>query len=569
MNGRLNKFNNLMDLREMMELAGVIGDPYFEDRWLWANSPLNNGQTAARFQQQLYNALLPRVLAKQVCGSSAPTWPAVDPTCGLLLGTEFLRGLPVALCAETLNRHVLIIGATGTGKTTCIFRLIAQLLRNANIGVSFQDHKGEGRRLQNIFPDEVAVFRPDQEPCNRLEPVGHAESHAWGIMSEVGKARNLHVETWPELVEVLLRIQRGLKHDEPHPSLKDFECVLRHLAHAENRPKLETAAGALASLSSVLGQTARIRRPASLDPRFRIVVYEHQGLPPRIHGFLAAVRLQRAQMGAVADGRANQDLRHVYVSDEGTMEFGKELSQAAGSGYVSPHKRGITQLRSAGVGFLVGVQNVSEIDESLKSNVATIICLRCPNPKDAREAAQMLGLPTEIAPELQNLPVGVAYVRSEGFTAPVKVRIPNFDLGSYPSDDEVQRRMAPVMARLEAETVFSPVRTEQAPPLDYAEILGERAETPPATAPSSDAIRQRFFAEHRALLDEIVRHPEACITEHYSNLGWSAGRGTRVKTQLLEMGLIFSGRQRDRNGRPREILVVTETGKEFLNENDD
>lgn len=566
MSNHLNQFNSVMELREMMKLAGVVGDPYFEDRWQWANSPLNNGKVAERFQRQLRNSLLPRVLAKQVHAASAPAWPAVEPAQALLLGQEFHAGQPVMVNKSILNRHLLVVGATGSGKTTCICGLIDQMLRDNVVTAGFQDHKGEGRRLLNVFPDEVLVFRADQEPWNMLEPVGPAETYWWGLMSEFGKAFNLRTETWTELVEILVRLQRGLKPGEPYPSWRDFGDILKHLARVESRPKLETAANALESLCSVLGRTAQIRRAPVLDPFYRITVFEHEGLPPRVHGFLAAVRLLRTQMSAMAEGRGSQGLRHVCISDEGTMEFGKELSQGTGSGYVSPHKRGVTQLRSAGVGFLVGVQNISEIDESLKANVATIIVLRCPNPKDAREGAQMLGLPTEAAAELQNLPVGVGYVRSEGFNRPVQVRIPNYELGPYPSSEEVQRSLACVMANLSANTVFSPVRTAQTNPLDYAEILGERTAASPVTTPSSEAIRQQFFAEHRALLQEIVQHPEACVTEHYENLGWSAGRGTRVKTQLLEMGLIFTGRQRDRNGRPREILVVTETGKEFLDE---
>ncbi len=262
-------------------------------------------------------------------------------------------------------------------------------------------------------------------------------------------------------------------------------------------------------------------------------------------------------------------LNRIYLSDEATMEFGKELSQDAGSGYISAAKRAITQLRSTGTGILAGVQLVSEIDPSLKANARTLACFQSPNLRDAQEMQRMLGLPESEVATLQKLPTGTAYVLSEGFRRAVLVRVPAYELGPYPSDEAVASHMAAELAQLQAETIYSPL-PDKDPVIDCREWLGEpkppEPEAVPAEVPLDPALKQRFFAEHRLLLQDIQTAPQASVTDHYRTLGWSAGRGHRVKEQLLTMGLIVSHRQKTASGRPREVLALTPLGERFLHE---
>ncbi|MGZ5518831.1 MAG: hypothetical protein ACXWJX_14140, partial [Limisphaerales bacterium] len=143
---------------------------------------------------------------------------------------------------------------------------------------------------------------PDQEFWNMLEPIGPSEIYFSAWASEFARAFNLRPETWTELVEILKRIERGLKPGDPYPSLKDFERVLRRLAEQDNRAKLQTAAYSLASLNAILGRTAYIRKAPDVEARYPIVIYECQGLPPRIDGFLAAIRLLRLQLKSTLEG---------------------------------------------------------------------------------------------------------------------------------------------------------------------------------------------------------------------------------------------------------------------------
>jgi len=205
-------------------------------------------------------------------------------------------------------------------------------------------------------------------------------------------------------------------------SLIDLQCELERKADADGGEKCRTLGTALSMFNRVLGETAYIRKgPNDLRTRYQGTVYSCVGLPHRYDAAIGGLKFLKDQMEAESRGVESR-LKHVYVSDEGTMEASKELN--SGTGHISPFKRTITQQRYLGIGTLIGSQVLSELIPSVKNNSATFCGFRCPNPREAREAAQILGLGEEAIQELQNLPVGVAYVRSEGFSRPVKIRVP-------------------------------------------------------------------------------------------------------------------------------------------------
>lgn len=55
-----------------------------------------------------------------------PTSPKVERIDGFLIGTDMQSGKPVYALSTQLDRHTLIIGGTGCGKTTLIARLFTE-----------------------------------------------------------------------------------------------------------------------------------------------------------------------------------------------------------------------------------------------------------------------------------------------------------------------------------------------------------------------------------------------------------------------------------------------------------
>ena len=301
---RLNQFMWQWVNLERMKAMGILSSPRLLSDWMWGNSPLDDGKHAARFQDKLDNKLVLLELAQEICGGPPVHIPIVAPGRAVLLGYEVGSGRPIVIDADVFNVHGLVIGGTGMGKTTMLMRIVCELVRRFRIRVILLDHKGEGRRLLRILGDQVIVFRPDQEPWNMVEPVGHPDAYWWGFSSELGRAFNLRPETWTELPGVLKRIHANRQPSDAYRSLKDFERILKHLATVEQRQKFDTAASAIASLNHFLGKTAYIRKAPAIEDRYQVIVYEHLGLPPRIHSFLTGVRFLRLQMKSSSEGIA-------------------------------------------------------------------------------------------------------------------------------------------------------------------------------------------------------------------------------------------------------------------------
>jgi hypothetical protein len=431
--------------------------------------------------------------------------------------------------------------------------------------IEYEDSKGEGCRLLNHFPDDVAIFRPDQVPVNYIAPSGPIEPFFWTSMTALARAFMLHLATYPEAAEILIQISRGLKPGDPPPSLIDCRNIFHKLAQ-EGYPKFASVAGAFAELSSFLGRTAFIRRGPDFYRIARVIVYEQIGIPYKIRSFLTAIRFARLQAEAATEGRAGDQLRRVIIMDEGQDAFSKELSQLTGSGYIAPAKRLLTQGRSTGAGIVASVPSLRSTDEILLGAAATAVVFRCPEYAEALKAAELLG-DSRLAPSIQHSPDRVVHVRSAGFSGPVAIRLPEFDLGPYPSDAEVQRLMAPKLAALAAQTEYAPDSPEEQPTLDYLAILNQRPQPVTAvTTTVTQEIRRRFLADHKAFLRELRDNPAVSVTQHYRHLRWGVGRGHRIKNELLQMMLICVERQESTSGRPIELLLLTQTGEALLNE---
>jgi hypothetical protein len=293
------KYEESQELWRAMEVLGATNDPEMLDRWQRAQSPLRGGRHAAEARAQLEQMLTRRLIAKQIMDEAQPGFPDVNPKGAAIIGDQFGTRLPVAVDLED-GGHWLIFGRTGCGKTTLLAAQADQSIKRG-VFVTLEDFKCEGRRLTNRYAN-VAIFRPDQMPINMLEPVGRSETYWLSWSGEFSKAFNLRPETWTKLPEILSRMEKGMKAGDPYPSLKDFERILFILAEREGRQTLQTAAQALASLNAILGKTALIRKAPCIEGRYAAVVYEYQGLPPRIQGFLAGVNLLRLQLKSSVEG---------------------------------------------------------------------------------------------------------------------------------------------------------------------------------------------------------------------------------------------------------------------------
>src|SRR2546422_511805 len=83
------------------------------------------------------------------------------------VGTHIITNQPVSISASDRRRHLVIFGQTGTGKSTLIKNMIAQVLETEGLEF-FDPHGQEAEEIIDLIPerrirDVVYVDPSDQE----------------------------------------------------------------------------------------------------------------------------------------------------------------------------------------------------------------------------------------------------------------------------------------------------------------------------------------------------------------------------------------------------------------------
>src|SRR6478672_6282171 len=172
-----------------------------------------------------------------------------------MLGTELANDARVQVALSMLNRHGLIAGATGTGKTKTL-QLLAGQLSKAGVPVFVADIKGDLTGL--AAPGDAAnpkvqersaslgwTFEPSGHPVEFLSLSGRigaqvrATVHSFGPLL-LGKVLGLN-ETQTSILSLIFKYCDD--NDLPLLDLKDLEATLKFLASDEGKPILADYGG--------------------------------------------------------------------------------------------------------------------------------------------------------------------------------------------------------------------------------------------------------------------------------------------------------------------------------------
>lgn len=209
----------------------------------------------------------------------------------------------VGLRKEWLREHVAVMGATGTGKTTLVKHLMAELTLKTDVPWWIFDVKGSEYSDLVDIDDEVMVLRPGLDPSfaiDMMDPeVDTGERHAYttfAILRELLKEMGTSVELSPAM-EKLLR-----------------ESVLK--VAGENR-RGNSVHALIDTINELAGndRTGTLTRDALLN---RLEILSREPLGPILSGGPNAVR-----MSALLDRRVIFDLR--YVARVGGMDAARLL----------------------------------------------------------------------------------------------------------------------------------------------------------------------------------------------------------------------------------------------------
>ena len=209
----------------------------------------------------------------------------------------------VGLKPEWLREHVAVLGATGTGKTTLVKHLIAELSKKSNVPWWIFDVKGsEYQELVNLC-DDVLVLKPGVDPSfviDFMDPeTDSGERHAYttfAILKELLNERGVSSELSPAM-EKLLR-----------------EAVLEVARTSSNDNSIQVLIREVSDLAGK-GRTAIMTRDALLN---RLEILSREPLGTILSGGRDAVRISN-----LMDKRVILDLQ--YVARTGGMDAARLL----------------------------------------------------------------------------------------------------------------------------------------------------------------------------------------------------------------------------------------------------
>lgn len=179
--------------------------------------------------------------------------------CGMLDG-NVVPGAEVSIPLKTMNRHGLIAGATGTGKTKTL-QVIAEILSNASVPVLLMDIKGDlsGIGAAGAVNDKIIArskminipFNPTAFPVEFLTLSGEKGIRLRATVSEFGPILLSKIlalnDTQGGLVAMIFKYCDDNKY--PLLNLPDFIKVLQYVSN-EGKDELQKEYGQVSAAST-------------------------------------------------------------------------------------------------------------------------------------------------------------------------------------------------------------------------------------------------------------------------------------------------------------------------------
>lgn len=432
---------------------------------------------------------------------------------------------PVGLRLEEVLQHVAIFGRSGAGKTNVLFHLLRQLTDH-HVPFVLLDWKRTGRHLIPLLGRHVAVYTPGRSlaplPFNPFLPPPGMEPGAYAhhVIDALARAYTLGAGAMSLLHKAL-----GACHAEGGPV-----TPARLLARVQALPALSRARGwktsAVRALESILA-TTMVADGATQAAMLQALVGQHtiielDALSPSTKAFLLPlvclwlyhVRLASTRREQLSMVLIIEEAHHVLYAHRHAHETTMELL--------------LRQCRELGIGIIVVDQHPHLLSSAALGNTYTTICLNLKDPKDCATAARLCLLRPEEAPLLGTLPVGRGVVKlQDRWRKPFLVDFPLVPVEKGTVTD------AALAAYVAGKTTLSAPRRAHG-------------------AVEAGLGRPRLADEERFLHD-VASYPDDGVDTRYRRLGMSADRGTRLKRQLVTLGLLAE--EMVHTGRTRRVLL--------------
>jgi DNA helicase HerA-like ATPase len=388
------------------------------------------------------------------------------------------RGSAVDLPLSAINRHVLIVGEPGSGKTTTLMTMLLRLWRDHRIPfLVIESVKAEYRsllesdgledlRIITLGNESVAPLR-----LNPLEPPTgvRCEIHQSAVTASLKLALPLFPPQPQILAKALARtydvagwedettVADGLAPPTLRDLLNSYRIVFNQIGYEGEARNIGLAFQT--RLESLLhgsrGKLLDTMRSSSFDELLAkpVIIEMNDIQDPEERSVLAAFILDRIRAGARSRGSTGGKLRHVTVIEEAHRLLAR-ADAASGDSASGDRARAdsvrafceaIAELRSMGEGFILSSQSPSALAEAAIANTGTRIVHRMESAADRNTMLDDFDANDEIRAIAARLRKGEAVVRWPERDEVEIIQVipdPSIDSGRNISDDVVGGRMS-------------------------------------------------------------------------------------------------------------------------------
>ncbi len=336
---------------------------------------------------------------------------------GLMVDASTLTGVPVRIPLPMLNRHGLVAGATGTGKTKTL-QLLAEQLSAAGVPVFAADIKGDLSGLSVPGEEHPKIDERTSSLGQQWEPTGFpVEFFALGGEGTGTPLRVTMSAFGPTLLAKVLGLNDtqesslGLvfhyadKAGLPLLDLSDLREVVKYLVSDEGKPALKDLGGLASSTAGVILRELIAFSDQGADAFFGEPEFDTRDFlrtDADGHGVISLVELPDLQdrpavfstflMWLLAD--LFEDLPEVGDIDQPKLVFFFDeahlLFRDASKGFLDAIAQTVRLIRSKGVGVFFVTQSPTDVPDEVLAQLGSRIQhqLRAATPNDAKALKQ-------------------------------------------------------------------------------------------------------------------------------------------------------------------------------------
>lgn len=414
-----------------------------------------------------------------------------------------------------LVRHVAIYAQTGHGKSTLIYRLIAQLIEK-QIPFIFFDAKNDGRALLRQHKELVVI------PWRKLvwnplrSPPGMEQADWWANFSQTcGYSFGWFVASSNYMLEHMGRL-REIK----SPTMQDLFSSIANTEETTRRKSEyhDVVENRLRAVISVFGKNLEVEEGIPIERLLELpVVLELSGLRPAEANWLVEVMLSWIYFYRLYNCQRGEQLRHVIMVDEAHRIFDRskeyrETAQEMGTPMISIFP---TQFRDFGTALVLASQTPSFMMEAVHANTLVKIVGNLSSGNDIDAVTNAMGLDDETKECIHKLKRGQWIVRmSDRYTEPFLIETSDFLVEKNVSDEEVEQRFNSILGQYIS-------KEKLIPQTQASKVI--------APALSKDAWN---------LLLDVNQHPFRQMSTRIKELGLSWRKIEEAKAELLEKELV-------------------------------